>query len=524
MHKESSPVWHVLREQATHWVIGGILLALTGFAPEEWLAHAVHGLHIPEGALHLWAAGIDPRIVAVVAGMAFIGFGMLRQRRATAFVPAAASPGALTGPSERPLVDFVHPALPVDASPPGSADQALPLPGKPSIAVLPFDNLSGDPAQEYFSDGVAEDIITELSRGRALFVIARNSSFTYRGRSMDVKQIARELGVRYVLEGSVRREGERIRVTAQLIDADSGAHIWAERYDRDQQSVFAIQDEITQAVATAIRPAVADAEMHRAMRRSPTSLGAWELYQQGMWHSAKHDAAETDEARRLFERAIERDPMFVAAYVGLSLTCFLAGSQHQTIPLDEATRLASMHARKAVELDPGDADAQAVLAATIFWQGDMDNALVIARQALSINPNCAQAHWLMGAVLMFTGRMAEGRQALGVFERLSPRDAGIATAHRQIAMSYYFERDYERCVEAARRLLSTHPYYAWTHRWLAAALGQLGRTGEARAALEKSIAVSPREFDIYVRNRPPWFQPADHEHMLDGLRKAGWEG
>ena len=391
-------------------------------------------------------------------------------------------------------------------------------------AVVFARRLSGDPAQEYFSDGVAEDIITELSRSRALFVIARNSSFTYKGRPVDVKQVGREMGVRYVLEGSVRRCGERLRISAQLVEAETGNHIWAERYDRALADVFAVQDEISNAVATAIEPAVADAEMHRAMRRPPASLGAWDLYQQGMWHRAKLGAAANDEARGLFERAIELDPMFAAAYVGLSSSYLWAGATYLTMPLDEATRLTAMHARKAVELDPGDADAQAMLVTALFMRGDMDNALAIAQQAFSINPNCAQAHYVMGAVLIWTGRTAEARHALGVFERLSPRDANIAQAHHWTVISYYFDRDYERCIEAARRELSTHPGYTLTYRWLAAALGQLGRTKEARAALEKSIAVSPSEFEVYVRTRPPWHRPEDHEHMLDGLRKAGWQG
>jgi adenylate cyclase len=309
-----------------------------------------------------------------------------------------------------------------------------------------------------------------------------------------------------------------------LVEVETGNHIWAERYDRVLADVFVVQDEIADAVATAIGPAVADAEMQRAMRRPPQSLGAWDLYQQGLWHLTKLDPAENEKACRLFELAIELDPMFVAAYVGLSLTCFRAGARYLTMPLDEASRLASMYARKAVELDPGDANAQAELAHILFVQGDMANALATTRQALSINPNCAEAHWDMGRILIFTGRPAEGRQAIGVFERLSPRDAGIAVAHNQIALSYYFERDYERCVEAARRQLSAHPGHTLTYRWLAAALGQLGRTAEAYAAIETSIAVSPREFEVYVRNRVPWTRPEDHEHMLDGLRKAGWQG
>jgi len=399
-----------------------------------------------------------------------------------------------------------------------------PMSDKPSIAVLAFTNMSADPEQEYFSDGMAEDITTQLSRSRALFVIARNSSFTYKGRAVDVKQIGRELGVRYVLEGSVRRAGERVRISAQLVEAETGNHMWAERYDRSLADMFAVQDEISDAVATAIGPAVADAEMGRAIRRPPGSLDAWELYQRGVWYLGKTDAAGNAEARRLFELAIDQDPLFAAAYARLSLACAQAGTQHFTLPFDEAQRSATMHARKAVALDPGDADTHAALALASARAGDMSNGLETARRAFAINPNCAQAHWVMGIVLIFTGQPAAGREALGVFERLSPRDATIATAHRQIAMAYYFEHDYERCVDVLRRLLSVHTDIPWIDRWLAAALGQLGRTDEARAALERTIAESPREIDVYVRNRVPWFRPEDHEHMLDGLRKAGWQG
>src|SRR4051794_18552589 len=184
------------------------------------------------------------------------------------------------------------------------ASEALPLPDKPSIAVLAFTNMSGDPEQEYFPDGIADDIITELSRSRWLFVIARNSSFSYKGRAVDIRQIARELGVRYVLEGSVRRSGARVRVVAQLIEAETGNHMWAERYDRAVEDVFAVQDEITSAIVTAIRPAVADAEFHRVLRKPPESLGAWEAYQRGLWHYEKRTVADRERGKQFFHRAI----------------------------------------------------------------------------------------------------------------------------------------------------------------------------------------------------------------------------
>jgi adenylate cyclase len=398
------------------------------------------------------------------------------------------------------------------------------LGGRPSIAVLAFDNMSGHPEDGSFADSIAEDIITALSRSRSFLVISRGSSFAYRGRAVDVKQIASELAVRYVLEGSVRSERDRIRVTAQLIEAESGTHAWAERYDRDRRSAFAIQDEITGAVATAVGSAIADAEMFRAMFRPPETPGAWELYQQGMWYLAKLDATENDAACGLFKRAVDLSPLFAAAHVGLTYCHIWTGGLYMNVPVQDARRLASIHARKAVELDPGDADALAVLAWTEMFYGEMDNVLALARQALSINPNCARAYVILGLGLIFTGRTAEGREAVGVFERLSPRDPSIAIARRQIVVSHYFDRDYERCVEAARRLISADPDLPLNNRWMAAALGQLGRTDEARAVLERSMAISPREYEVYVRNRIPWMRPEDYEHMLDGMRKAGWTG
>jgi adenylate cyclase len=198
-------------------------------------------------------------------------------------------------------------------------ETVLPLPDKPSIAVLPFVNLSGDPEQECFADGIAEDVITLLSKSHALFVIARNSSFTYKGRATDIKQVGRELGVRYALEGSVRKAGNRVRVTGQLVEAATRGHLWAERYDRDLTDIFAVQDEIAASVSAAILPTMERSERERAARKPPDSLDAWECYYRGMWHFAKVDVAENEKARTFFQRAIELDPQFVRVFAALSL-------------------------------------------------------------------------------------------------------------------------------------------------------------------------------------------------------------
>jgi adenylate cyclase len=404
------------------------------------------------------------------------------------------------------------------------AGKALPLPDKPSIAVLAFSNMSGDPEQEYFSDGIADDIITELSRSRSLFVIARNSSFTYKGRAIDVRQVARELGVRYILEGSVRRNSGRVRVVAQLIEAKTGNHIWAERYDRAIEDVFAVQDEITAAVVTAILPAVADAELRRILRKSPDNLGAWEAYQRGLWHIGKTSAADNERAREFLERAVALDASFAPAYVAISLTYQWQGAVFATLPLQECMSLARGWAAKAVELDPNDSEAHAMLVWCKAGEGLNEEIREGASLAVALNPNSVWSQAALGATTLFAGQPSRARDVLLTALRLNPRDPMNAIPLVQVSLSYYFEHDYTRAAEAARRTIAQFPGMPLAHRNLAASLGQLGRPQEALAALQKAVEVSPQSFDLYVRSRPPWFRPEDHEHLLDGLRNAGWQG
>jgi len=272
----------------------------------------------------------------------------------------------------------------------------LPLPRKPSIAVLPFQNMSGDPEQEYFADGIAEDIITMLSRSQSLFVIARNSSFTYKGRSVDVKQIARELGVRYVLEGSVRRGGNRVRITAQLVDAATGNHLWAERYDRDPIDVFAVQDEITEAVATAIEPAVAQMEQHRAVRKPPESLDAWEAYQRGLWHMGRIGVPDNEEAKSFFRRAIELDPRFAPPHAELVAAILRGAIMYQTTGLAEAVNEVIPLAQKAISLDPLAPAAHISIGLTLWAQGDRADRPVVVQQrhSCSRHNDCQPRAWV----------------------------------------------------------------------------------------------------------------------------------
>jgi adenylate cyclase len=401
---------------------------------------------------------------------------------------------------------------------------ALPLPDKPSVAVLPFTNMSGDPEQEFVSDGIAEDVITALSRYPSLFVIARNSSYTYKRSAVDVKQVGRELGVRYVLEGSVRKAGNRMRVTAQLVETGTGNHVWAERYDRDLADIFAVQDEITEALTTALTPTIADAELRRAMRRPPESLDTWAAYQRGLWHLSKANPDDDAIAQKFFEQAIDLDPTFAGCYSALALVELQAAAVYQKLDLIEAQISAEALARRAVALDGADAEARSCLGWALQARGDLEGALAEIERALAMSPNLAAAHGQRGATLIFSGRPKEGLAAVETCIRLDPRDPFLAVRLLHVACGRYFCREYEAVIEAAKRLIRSYPDFPMIYRWPAAALGQLGRTAEAKEALEKAISLAPAAFDMYVRRRVPWFRPEDHAHLLEGLRKAGWQG
>ena len=422
----------------------------------------------------------------------------------------------------RPVHVFrVRPDRVVDAI--NTPTPPLALPDKPSVAVLPFTNMSNDPEQEFFADGIAEDIITALSRYRSLFVIARNSSFTYKGRAVDVKQVGRELGVRYVLEGGLRKAGNRIRVTAQLVEAETGKHVWAERYDRDLADIFALQDEITEAVTIAIAPAIADAEQQRAMRKPPGSLDAWAAYQRGLWHMSKATTEDNARAQSFFQRAIELDSTFSGAYGGLAMAQ-AQGAEFQTRSLAETLGSVEALARRAVALDGTDAEGHSLLSHALRRRGDCEGALAEADRALATTPNLSSAHHMQAAALIFSGRPREGLAALERSVRLNPRDSQSAARLNHMAVAFYFSRDYVATIEVARRAIRSYPDFPLPYRWLAAALGKLGRIEEAQKALEKAIAIGPVSFEMTVRQRVPWMRPEDHAHMLEGLRKAGWTG
>lgn len=380
------------------------------------------------------------------------------------------------------LGEPASPSEPLKAVP---ATPPLPLPDKPSIAVLPFQNMSSDPEQEYFADGIAEDIITALSRYPSLFVIARNSSFSYKGRAVDVKQIGRELGVRYVLEGSLRKAGNRIRVTAQLVEAESGKHIWAERYDRDVADIFAIQDEITEAVTIAVGAAIADVELYPAIRKPPESLDAWAAYQRGLWHLGKTTANDCELAENFFRQAIDLDHNFSDGYCGLAMAQMRAAGTFRTRDLAEAQNSGERLARIAIALDPSNAFTHSCLSFALFMRGDHHGALAEADLAITLSPNLATGYFEKGASLIYSGRPQEGLIALQTSLRLEPRGPNLSTTLHHLVIGLYFSRAYHDAIEAAQHLIRSFPEYPSSYRWLAAALGQLGYTGEARRQSER---------------------------------------
>jgi adenylate cyclase len=288
------------------------------------------------------------------------------------------------------------------------AGSALQLPDKPSVAVLAFTNMSVEPEQEFFADGIAEDVITALSRYPSSFVIARNSSVTYKGRAVDVKQVGRDLGVRYVLEGSLRKSGNRIRVTAQLVEAETGKHVWAERYDRDLADIFAVQDEITEAVTIAVAPAIADAELRRAMRKPPENLDAWAACQRGLWHFDKATVNDYALAEKFFRQAVDLDPNLADGYCGLAMVQIYAAAGFGTGDLADALGSIGPLARQAVSLDANNAVARSCVGFALFARGDYNGALVEAERALALSPNLAAGYWQRGNTLIFAGQPEKG--------------------------------------------------------------------------------------------------------------------
>jgi len=397
---------------------------------------------------------------------------------------------------------------------------SLELPARPSIAVLPFANMSGDPDQDYFADGMVEDIITGLSRIRWLFVIARNSSFTYKGRAVDVKQVGRELGARYVLEGSVRKVGARVRITGQLVDAVDGNHIWAERYDRELTDVFALQDEITISVIGAIEPNLRRAEIERVKRKRPDSLDAYDLLLRALpeLYTFVHQGAA--KGLPLLDQALAIEPTYALAHgfaAWAHQTLFLRGGLHA-----ESRENAIRHAHAAIEYGSGDAIALALAGFTIgMIEHDRRLADEAFAQALALSPSCAFVYILGSVPVVYGGdverAIAWSEQAM----RLSPLDAMSGGVPQSvIGAAHFLAGRYEQAVMSFRRSVELNPRFSIPYGWMAASFVRLGRIDEAKAAATQHLSLDPH-FSISRWSAAVGLAPQVVDDITDAMRMAG---
>jgi TolB-like protein/cytochrome c-type biogenesis protein CcmH/NrfG len=398
---------------------------------------------------------------------------------------------------------------------------ALPLPDRPAIAVLPFTNMSGEPEQEYFSDGISEDIITALSKLRWFFVIARNSSFIYKGKSVHLKQVADELGVRYVVEGSVRKEGNRVRITAQLNDVTSGSHLWAERYDRGLADVFAVQDEITEAIVAAIEPHLYAAENFRAQRKAPENLDAWDLVMRALSHYWRVTREDNVVAQALLEKAISIDPNYGQA-LGVLATSYMFCAHMGWTDIAVAAPIAEKAALAAIRADDEDPWAHHALAnVRLITQRRHEDAVAEFELALKLNPNFSQAQGYLGLALTYCGRWREGAEAAARALRLSPRDPFCAVYYGIAAYAQFIGRNYDEAIRLARGGLRQRNDFVGAHRVLTAAAGMANRPEIARAALAELRRAQPNISLAWVNEHMPILRDDERAHYLEGFRRAG---
>jgi adenylate cyclase len=400
-----------------------------------------------------------------------------------------------------------------------SPTETLELPDKPSIAVLAFDNMSNDPEQSYFSDGVAEDIITDLSKMASLFVVARNSSFAYKNQRINMQEVGRQLGVRYVLEGSVRKAGNRLRITAQLIDTTSGGHLWAERYDRDLTDIFAVQDEVTSEIVTALAPWLAPEDKNRTVSRVTDNMEAYDYFLRGR----DQDALDTPEAnvsgRSMLEKAIELDPDFSMALSYLARNHLVAYINRWVDDPKQSLKIGLELAERAVVLDKDNAHAHYAQAAAALWSNQHDKALAEARKAIAIDPNFSRGHEILGATLLYAGQPRDAVAAIQRGMRLDPlfRDVVLHI----LAQAYFHMGEYENAIATLKRRLIRKPESDSSRVLLAAAYGQLGEAEKSRSEWAHALEINP-DYSLEHRGRVlPYKNPEDFQQIVEGLRKAG---
>jgi TolB-like protein/cytochrome c-type biogenesis protein CcmH/NrfG len=399
---------------------------------------------------------------------------------------------------------------------------ASPLADRPAIAVLPFTNMTGDPAQDYFSDGISEDIITALSKLRWFFVIARNSSFIYKDKAVHMKQIAEELGVGYVVEGSVRKGGNRVRITAQLNDVSTGSHIWAERYDRDLADVFAVQDEITEAIVAAIEPQIYAAENFHARRKLPDSMDAWDLVMRALSHYWRVTREDNVVAQALLEKATAIDPNYGQAF-GVLATTYTFSAHMGWAEIATVAPIAERAAHAAIRADDEDPWAHHALGCVYLFARRFDDSLAEFEGALRLNPNFSMAQGYYGLTLCYCGRWQDGELAVRRALRLSPRDPLSAVYYGIASYAQFVGRNYEEAMRLAREGIRQRGDFVGAHRVLTSAAGMAGRREVAAAALQELRRAQPNVSLAWIAKQMPIRTDAEREHYLEGFRRAGLE-
>jgi TolB-like protein/DNA-binding winged helix-turn-helix (wHTH) protein/Flp pilus assembly protein TadD len=405
-----------------------------------------------------------------------------------------------------------------------SAQLVLVLPDKPSIAVLPFHNMSGAPEDDYFADGLTEDIITGLSRQRWFFVIARNSTFAYKGEAVDVRKVASELGVRYVLEGSVRKAGDRVRVTGQLIDVSNGLHLWADRFDREGADVFQLQDDITDKVIGSVGPEILAAEAARVRRTPPQSIDAWDLVMRALPHMWRVSADEQRKAQEFLSQAIALDPEYAHAHALLGWTYVSMFNYDTRTPIHAFTDKAIEAGATAVALDDQEPWGHLVLGLGHARRRRPEEAVTHLSKAIDLNPNFALAHAGLGYALACGGDPETGLWSLEQAERLSPRDPFLAIYAPSVRyMALFALERYEEALTVCRAVAALHPHHAGAWRLTTVCLGLLGRSEEAAAALAHTLTLQPDLAAAHVERDTVFADPDDRARFLQGLRAAGLE-
>jgi len=404
---------------------------------------------------------------------------------------------------------------------PATTEATLPLPDKPSIAVLPFDNMSSLSDQDFLADGISEDIITALSKLRSLFVIARNSSFAFRGQQLDVREIGKRLGVRYVVEGSVRRSGNRARITAQLIDAVEDKHIWAERYDRDLKDIFSVQDEVTLAIVQAVGLRLNLSEQQRALRKPPENLDAWENYQRGMWHLLTYSPEECETAHSFLSQAIRLDPGFAVAHACLGYAHCLRVLHDISAEPARDIEIAVKEGGEAIRLDDREAFGYLTIGRARVFQQRYDEAVSAIDRAISINPNLSLAHMIRGHALWHAGRPEEAVHSIDVAVRCSPHDPLIWVYLASKAIALVMLGRFDEAIAVSRTAQQNPNAAIYAYLGEVSALGHKNDGKAAADAIRRARAAKPDVSIGYVDKVLPVADPQCRETFLGGLRKAG---